>query len=211
MAINVRYQINATKTYNYQQEILVDTSININFTFYANVNNPEEHNLIPYYKSIYCEKDSFFQKLLAHNLKFSHSAVDPQHGQDRDNNHCSWTETYMRIRSQHDLHDVQIEINYPCWKIKFFDFHDYERHGESRRLRQIYGYTPVSGSLRARLKSDPGPWTTWFASGYNPSKLIVDNIVTQKSWENNEFVWNISLNWKSYDLFSIPSFKELWN
>ncbi len=78
-------------------------------------------------------------------------------------------------------------------------------------MRQIYGYTPVSGSLRARLKSDPGPWTTWFASGYNPSKLIVDNIVTQKSWENNEFVWNISLNWKSYDLFSIPSFKELWN
>lgn len=208
---NVRYRLGASKSYNYQQEVLLDTSLVINASFTADVADAEAAGLVPYYRSAIGGSDPFFQSLINRGFEFTRSSVEPTIGENRDNEYSAWTETYSRIREKKQLHDLQITVNYPTWKLRFFNLVDYEQYGESRRMRQAYGYSPVSGALSGRVKVDPGPWDEWFLSGYNRNKIIVDNASTTEAWENGERVWYINLSWKAYELSNIPTFKEVWS
>lgn len=208
---NVRYRLGGGKSYNYQQDVLLDTSLSLSVSFTADVADAESAGLVPYYRSAIGSSDAFFQSLIDRGFEFNRSNIEPTIGENRDNQYSAWTETYNRIRESKELHDIQIGLNFPVWRLRFFNLMDYEQYGEERRMRQAYGYTPVSGSLSARVKTDPGPWQSWFLNGYNENKVIIDGATSARTWEAGEEVWYINLSWKAYDLDYIPRFKEIWS
>lgn len=204
---NVRYQMSGSKTYNYQGNILNNAPITLTVAFTADVPDPESANLTPYYRT-QGASDNFFQSILSQgNLKFLSSSIEASQGENRDNNFCSWSEVYGRIEKENDLFDTNITINVPAWRLRFVDLISDTNPNESRRLRQAYGYTPLSGSFSARTNKLVTDWRDVFMS-YNSSRFFVDNATITESWENGERIFSVNVSWKAYDLSSLPRFKE---
>lgn len=204
----VRYQISATKNYSYQNGILVNAPIGVNISFTANVPDPNSAGLTPYYRSSVGGSDSFFQNMIAAGgLKFVSSSVEPSLGQDRDNNYSAWTETYSRIEKEQTLFDTVINVSMPVWRLNFVNLVDHDDVTESRRLRQAYGYTVLSGSITVQSKTRPGTWKDVFQS-YDEDKFIVENATITEGWQNGELLYTVNVGWKAYDLSNLPQFRE---
>lgn len=204
---NVKYYIAGNKSYSYQDSVLVDTPITLNFSFTADVLDPEAAGLVPYYRSTVGLSDLFFQNLISNNIKFISSSPEPTIGADKDNQYSSWTEVYSRIKDERDIFDTSISVSVPTWRLKFVNLIDRNNINESRRLRQSYGYTPLSGNISARLKQNPTHWSNIFEQ-YDPNTFIVDSASITEGWQNGELLYAINISWKAYDLANLPIFKE---
>lgn len=197
----IKYLLSAQKSYNYNNNILSNTTISLGVTFTANVPDPEVAGFIPYYRSPDGLADEFFQNLLLHGFEFNNSQYEPALGENKDNQFCTWTETYQRIEVKKSVFDIELTINMPAWRIRFIDFID--DINESRRFRQTYGLNFLGGTIN--IKSNK--LTTWKDIFTNWNEFVIDNVSTTQYWQN-ETLYNISINWKTYDLTKFPVINE---
>lgn len=204
----VNYQISANKGYSYNNSILTDVPLSLSFNFTADVPDPVAADITPYYLVGSEEFNNIIEPL---ELKFLNSSISSFMGADRNEDYSTWTETYARVRDgsgreDSNIFDISMTVNMPSWKLRFFNFRNPGDANETRRLRQRYGYTPLSGSISLRSTKRIGSWRELFV--FYDDKFLISNYSITESWNGDELLFNISMSWRSYDLTSLPIFKD---
>jgi hypothetical protein len=195
----VRYTIQASKSFSYDGDVLSSLSTDITFSLFADTTDiatlslPWATGNVPW--------------VSANNFRFVSWNVEPNMG-NRLTTFTRWSEVYRKVSGEAatsipKYFDVTETVHMPVWVVKFW-YASNKRLGlgndeaVTKRLRQVFGLTPVQGEISARtlepidLNADPYSFLNKTFGGFDG---VIRSATVSEVVENGKTVYNLSLSW----------------
>jgi hypothetical protein len=188
----VRYVMNADKSYSFDQDVL--ESINTTLTFNLFGSSPlQEDYILPWaYNNL---------PWVASNYDFQSLTINP----NRDttiNDFMTWSEVYSKSTAEEDAQkyfDIKQTINMPTWRISFFENNNnligQQNVVTTKRLRQTWGLSPLTGSITMKSMTPfPDPYLI-LNKTYADFNGAIQNATVNESYINSKKIYELSLSW----------------
>lgn len=203
---DVRYQISADKSFNFDQDVLESTIITLTFNLAGTSPIQSDYNLPWAYNNL---------PWVAQSYDFQSLSISP----NRDTNinqFMSWTEVYTKSTAEENANgyfDVKKSINMPVWRISFWEDNNRQLGTQNiattKRLRQTWGLSTVTGSLSVKsfnpFSEDPYHLLSTNFANFDGA---ITNAVTNSSTINGKLIYELSLSWigGKVDPANIPTY-----